>query len=438
LNSNSYVFEDIYTQRIRPIKIKLGEHELFGLYILYKCRYLTGMQIADIISASNQITKKGIHNKIYSKYIKSNILVPYKVKNAIPGVIFNYYRIGANGLRILCDNFFITEKEAEQYLNDKHKIPKRMMHFFDTQSVVINTLSNLYEHRNEISLEDLRLDYMDKGEVSKIHVDSVLKYKDRYLYIEMDTGSEGLEFIRQKIQAYGNYAKSEPDRQHILLLAYGDRKNLNVNGRSRSVREGNIKQTIVGADYLQLPNLHICITDIHSSFKLGAKLLLGEKPYNEEQIQNELNNLIYNLNQNRVLNLEITNNLDVSIPDNYKSLTLKGYQTAVIKNKRRDISLYEESVLLLYMEEGNVRLLDQLDYYYHLVIKGKIDFQRIIVVYDNPEELLNDKLGYIYKEALFVDSYTAAMETENDEIFYHQLTKLNMGVKTFEWQRHKK
>jgi len=36
LNSERYVFEDIYSQRVKTVNVVLSNHELYGLFILFK------------------------------------------------------------------------------------------------------------------------------------------------------------------------------------------------------------------------------------------------------------------------------------------------------------------------------------------------------------------------------------------------------------------
>ncbi|MCM3443590.1 MULTISPECIES: replication-relaxation family protein [Metabacillus] len=414
------------------------EYELDLLYQVYKHRLLTTVQMYRLIGGDKVIHYNSFSRRL-RKFAKYDLLVSHEYSLGQNGFYYYYFRIGSKAIEILKDTGFIKsgEKVYEPY---KISGVKNIDHYLATQEVVINTLVSLKERGKErvdslAPYEYLYVDADDDNEDTKVVVpDWILKKDDMLLNIELDTGSENLDVIQDKVKRYIHLAELRPtERIIVLFVVLDDSFPSRFSYTDRLRRVGNMKQNLVNTKGIQSVNLDVFVVPLSRAYETAQKLVINEAPLLLDRRSLEVEacvSLLSEYNEKFEYNLSEVNQADFynqSIPFQY-------YADGIYKLSNQK-GTFTDYVMFVVLEEGNVQSLDRLDFlhksaFHFNSFNEKVN--RIIVLYDSLTSFESDILGAEFAETLFIDSQTLGSSLEDEPQFHKTISPYRMEGTTYD------
>ncbi|WP_078557280.1 replication-relaxation family protein [Bacillus alkalicellulosilyticus] len=393
----------------------LSNNDLKLLQFLANQRLLTVNQLYKVYK--DKITINSFRVKLYRWGMKE-LIVPHQYSLGQDGFYFNYFRIGYRAVEILIREGMLPNS-WEGFQIKKISNVKNVDHFLATQELVVNTIHALEEkEKNLESLHPYENPYLDNEEIepSKIIIpDWILRVENRYLNIELDTGEEPTKEIFEKVERYAKLCKQNSHQEHVVLIAIldGSFKTRKAYSEDRSRRIGNLKKMFMSYKDLSLSNFSIYILPLSRAVRTAERVLLGLKPYAANIYQTELDTIELAVFKNpkfRYKYKEIEST-EVYLPDVPKEM----YADKAIKITHKKGS-YDEMLLLVLLDEGNVKELDRLHYLSSMVNEGRMKqtIHKIIAFYSRRDEKIYDVLANHYRNVLIGDN-ESWMRTGYDE-----------------------
>jgi hypothetical protein len=382
----------------------------FKILSLYQIEYygerLYGMKRNSIRKKLTRWLEKDIvANKTYAK--KPNAKV--------------YYRLGPTGVEILQKRGQIRQQDStfDEIPNLRH-----FDHLFGVRDAALLSMINLKKNYIEVtSFAPSKIPYFEKGMegTSPIVVpDWVLVNQCGFLNIEVDTGTERLSKISEKINKYVKLAYDRPSEiYHVLLAALDesdpDLKYLGDIPKDRNVRIANLKETIINLNAHIYPNLHFYVAPLSRTGEVVYRVMTGKYAAKEHSLDITAIINLLKLNDSVKFEIEPAPSEDFYLAEVKEDLYADGhFLFRNVENKET------ENVLMTLMEEGGAKSLDKIGYLDLLKsenrFKKKVD--KILAVYRSDEELHSDVLGKVFPNVLFTSLDLLKRDLDNPPIFY--------------------
>lgn len=407
------------------------------LHLIWQHRVLSLSQLKFYCLELYGISKDTTEKKL-KRWRKLNVVHSKNYMNNPFGMI--YYRIGRQGVKIL-ENEEMIPKGDTSY--KEIMVPTANTdHFFATRDVVIRTLVEFKKNkRNIVSHHPSTLPYLEKDSdpFPLVVPDWILSNEFGFLNIELDTGSESLSMIEEKIGKYAKYASQRPDEiYHVLLVVLDDTdKALRYKkeyGMDRSRRIASVKDSIIRANVHVHSNLFFYVVSMNRAIQVASNIMTGIYPISAEERSREIEAIISLLEMNITFEYEIVrlNEDEFYLPDVDRSLYADSHLLFKSKNSSKG-----HVVLINIMEEGSVKCLDQIEYLNRLRnekrFKAKTEVNKILAIYRKNEELQNDHLGKQLNHIMFGTSQQLANNFEQSPMFYQTVTQYKKeGVLLYE------
>ncbi|WP_374717735.1 replication-relaxation family protein [Neobacillus sp.] len=398
------------------------EQDLEVLRLIWEFKSLSLHQIKYYCEDLFNVKPKSIEKKL-QRWREGKVVIakPYTKR---PGAKI-YYRLGSEGVNVLK---LIGVIRSDQRIELDELPSKRTTdHYLAIRDVVLLTLIQLKHSRDTVkSVSPSEHPYYEKGfeGTSPIVVpDWILLNKNGILNFEVDTGTENLNKLEEKVKKYVRYATQRSNEIHHVLITVIDEndprlKYINDIPKDRSVRIANLKEVVLKANAHIYPNLFFWVGSVSRISKIAYNILTGDYSISAEKRSKQIKAITALFKLNATFNYEI----DTLNADDF-------YLAEVNDDLYADEHLHfygqeQETVLLKLMEEGSVKHLDQLDYLNRLQdekrFKKKVD--KVLAIYQDNDELHNDVLGKVFPHILFtsfqqlnldLDDYPTVYQTVN-------------------------
>ncbi|KOO48147.1 replication-relaxation family protein [Priestia koreensis] len=416
--------------------VQITDGEIQTLLLLYNQRILTHPQMYEYLKQIEPATKSETYRRrVSQKFTKYGIVIAEPYSLGQKGFYFNYYRIGPKGLDILIQEGLIS-KQVSRNLPSRIANIKNLDHYLSIQQVVISTLSKgLSQGENFTSVapyDFIGTDQMFENE--RIVSDWVISHDDQHVLVELDMGTEALNRLEDKVKRYRATSLDNPDRHYsVLFVEIDSSMNLRYGSPNRERRIGNIKKRLLYSKGLELENLDVYVITLERAAALATDLLVGKRPYTSQFIEQDTQLLMKNLSMNSKFGFTLHPILDEFVYIQSENYPTKADMVCELIN---DAGYKVETVMLVFLEEGNLKSLARVDTLNEYVKKGltQITIQRIIAFYENREELENDIIGIDYKNVYFGDGSSYGY-TGEEPAFYKLVTPYRMeGRALLDWK----
>jgi hypothetical protein len=413
----------------RGVELSLDDLKLLRHLAIH--RLVSIKQLYAYVCSKKEIPYSTFRHKLY-RWRKYDLVVSHPYTLGQKGFYFNYYRIGKQGVSILINEGLLPQSWMDVEIK-KFSNVKNIDHYLATQEVVTQTLIELEGVNEEVeSIFPHDSPYLDRDNGSKLVIpDWILKNGERYLNLEIDTGSESPMELRGKVERYITLAKQNPSDHHIVLFAVIDDSFTSrySYGEDRTRRIGSIKKNLLNIKDLHMPNIDVYVVPLARAHKLAFEILYKTKP--QLSFDKELETIagIEILSNHPKFPFYIKKIEDSVYPQNINTF-LQGDGHYRINTQSGS---YSENVLFVVMEEGNVKDLDRLSFLASVVEEKKlnISFNRIIVLYKNDEELINDVFGLSLSN-IWCGSRESWKNMNGDLNFYVLSSPFKLEVSPFE------
>lgn len=422
-------------------RVSFKEYELDLLYRVFKHRLLTTNQMYRWIGAEQTLRYDSFCRRL-SKFTENSILVCHEYSLGQKGFRYNYYSIGTKGIEVLLSSGYI-KSDTKLYNHFRVAGAKNLDHYLSTQEVVISTLLRLQKEGIDGVENYSPYDYLYRDETAdspdKKYVvpDWIMRKGDTFLNIELDTGTENLDMIHDKVQGYIRLALSRQTENHIVLFAVLDDSFPSRNSYSeRPRRIGNMKQALVNSRDIQTPNLDVYVVSLSRATDFAYRLITNQSPFDVGRKSLEVEAAVSLLGKyNTVFEYQFT---ELDLESYYHPSIPFYYHADGIYKLSNQAGTFSETVMFLVLEEGYVQALDKLDFLYKSAFQFNAFNERIdrmIVLYDSQTALLSDILGAEFPNVLFVDGQTVGSSLGSEPIFYKQISPYRMEVTTYDKSR---
>lgn len=374
----------------------LEEEDLDLLQLLLDFEYLSLYQIKYFCERLYGTRPDSIERKFRRWRQGKVVLSEEYTKRPAPKV---YYRIGPEGLAILEKNGRINK--GKRNVLDALSKRRNFDHFFAIRDVALLSIISLRKSKKDItSLSTFKAVYEDnEGDSTIVVPDWVLSNEYGNLNIELDTGSESLTKINDKITRYIKHATLRSDEINHVLLVILDENDPSLKysaymNKDRSGRIANLKDAIINMNAHIYPNLHFYVVSMSRAGEVAYHILTGDYPYSTAKKSDERLKATSALALNDTFKyvIEPLNSDDFYLAEVKESLYADGHY--LFKDKENSTS---ETVLIKIMEEGSVTCLDTITYLNLLKsenrFKRKVD--KILAIYHYKEQLYTDVLGKV-------------------------------------------
>lgn len=392
---------DSMTNRVFRVKtgdsrarIELKPEEIKLLEELFIHRSLEGRLIHDYYQSSKGLAKNPSHvSTRLTKMVDARLLIRMvddddslmKVNR------FHYhYKIGRRGLEVLAQTGFIRKEDIERYYFQiiRLKIPK--IHKLATSVIahqvrVMGMNEGFTEYEHYRGIDDVQeINYkLDQGSIVP---DWIFYRGSRWVYLELDTGTENVKKIESKMERYVDLAKKYPTRMISVVFSVAD-SSLGYSTfyfDSRSKRVATIKGSAPPVH--EWPdNLHFYSVCSEDTAPLVLRLLKGIQPVTRSSRQLFIDDWLEHMNQwgRRLTVVE-------NCPSNPKSPRLAW--DYIINFESMDATF---KVGIIYGEQGSVETYQLMkSFEYRRIHEGEaFGLDYLIVVYPDEEQVHTDVIG---------------------------------------------
>lgn len=414
-------------------KIWLSEAELEAFKLLAKQKVLSYDQMYRYISSKISIKQSSYYIKFFQSYLKTRMVVPIKIKKGLFGEK-NFYRIGDNGVKVLKESGYLDpEFTPHQFATFSSR--SYLDHFIATQEIVVHALDQSI--REGLETECItNIDHSDlvnnqNDNVSNLKPDSILKLDDHFIHVELDTGTERLSKLQDKLTRYIQLANNNPDQQHSIVFSVIDDSYIVLQEQSdnRERRIKNIKEALFLAEGLYLENINVYVVALARTHKLVFNLLKGLKPYGERVVRNSIETVAHIFSNANDSFGYVFESVETSklIPTDTDSFRFPD-QCYKVNNRS---GTNEHYVIFLFLEEANIKCLGRLDYLHGIRGHLKVNNCKLIGIYPDADEMNHDVFGH-YQSLLIGDARSLSTTTTHAPTFYKKASVLRMGEASYE------
>lgn len=416
--------------------VELTQVELKMLSFLFEQNMLRGEDLYAFLTNHLSITKKSFGNKM-ARWRNYDVVHGQKVRVGQDGFAFYIYQLGKWGAEILVNEGMIPESALPIKIQNGYE-RKQLSHLFGTKQLVLDAVLHCEEDKIESfnPYDKTYHELVNKVEPKFIVPDWVLRSEDRYVYIEVDSGSERLQVIENKVKKYIELSLKYPERNHIVLFSVIEEKDVffspSEEQKQRQVRIDNMKQKLYQLHNLLQNNLSVYVLHSSRASEVIPQLLSGDKPLPVSYVDMELDTTWSILDQHNeyfAFELNSISDKDVYLHDVDHSLYADRVYEVV-----HPLGNFKEIVLFIVLDEGNVQVYERLQYL-STAIDGnhfKQKVHKIIGIYPDKEQRSNDVIGMLTDNVLYIDNQSLMEGSDQVPVFYRHKTKLLVEETTYE------
>ncbi|KZE68032.1 hypothetical protein AWM68_17840 [Fictibacillus phosphorivorans] len=335
-----------------------------------------------------------------------------------------FFKLGKNGYSVL--EFFGYIPPGERYYAEL-KNAEKIDHFNAIRNTLIKTIVQI--KKQNLADENMEYDAIgpyplsskmieqhnekepEKKQLAFFKPDWILKTKNGFLNIEVDTGKQNLGVINAKINNYLDYFEHNPGGVHDVMFVVVDNDDTYFEytgeyGKKRKVRPVNIKELIINRIAHKVPNINFYVTTMLPAPTLIVNLLKGYYPISNRS--EHVKSVAAALDRNPSFNYEVELLENVNDDYYFAEVDPSMYADGIYRLSKNGQEY--ETVLVKVMEEGSTSCYDEIVYLNDLVnkkmFKKKVD--RVIAIYRHQKELESDyfnvslnKVWFVGKDLLF-------------------------------------
>jgi predicted transcriptional regulator len=407
--------------------VVLKDEEINLLFMIYKHRMVTVDQIAYWLGLKGGSQLNSLRRRL-TKFSSYKLLARQKYP-LLEGVYYYYYRIGPQGIQVLIDNDYIKSEVDSDYkyiLKTAQSI--NIDHQLATQQVVIQVMKNM-EALDIISSHPFDSLFLreEKDDKPFLVPDWLLRYGDRNVYVELDTGTESMTNIENKIERYKDWATINPSEQHyVFFISLDDSFKSSRHYGDKRRRVGNIK--FKASELLlegSMQNFDVFSVPLTRASANIERILTREAPYTRQEKQERLKtgiDVLVDMNDSFPYTFNLLNT------DDYFFQEDMNYSAADAVFEVKEGGAQIEKVGMVLLEEGSVSSLMKLDRVYSNIEEQKTKqvLDRLIGIYETAIETEYDVLGIKLKNLLLADHETWDIDYESPPKFYKQLSSISL------------
>lgn len=405
----------------------LKDEEINLLHLIYKHRIVTSEQITYWLGIKNESQLNSLRRRL-TKFTSYKLLARQKYP-LLDGVCYYYYRIGPQGIQVLIDNDYIKSEIDNDYkyiLKTAQSI--NIDHQLATQQVVIQVMKDMesYDIISSHPFDSLFLKE-EKDKKPFLVPDWLLKYRDRNVYVELDTGTESMTNIENKIERYKEWATTKQDELHyVFFVSLDDSFKSSKHYGDKRRRIGNIKSK--ASELLldgSIQNLDVFSVPLIRASANIERVLTKVSLYTKQEKQDRLKtgiDVLMDMNDSFTYTFNLLDTDQYFFPEDMDL----GVADAVFEVKEGDEQI--EKVGMVLLEEGSVSSLMRLNSVYRNIEEQKTKhvLDRLIGIYETAKETEYDVLGMRFKNLLLADHETWDIDYESPPKFYKQISSISL------------
>jgi hypothetical protein len=396
--------------------INLTHPEIELLYLVYRHQFMTFNQIYEYISVRQQRTYNSMRTRLNLKFVKYRLLNHYEYSLGQSGFRYYYYRIGKRGLEVLVEFNYITDEEATHYMNNQRPI-KNIDHFLATQEVVIRLISRAKKEGLILESDNTSCTVDVQEKLVEFFPDWTIRNKDTVVYIELDTGHEKLNQIKEKMKRYSALAMQKPMLKHIVVfIALDDSFLTRFSYGTKETRIANMKSVLLHQDDFHHSNLNTYVVPLRHSHELVYRLITHEEQDTKDVVELHIEGTLVVLNE---FNKTFPYSVEM-LPKQLPILSQDDRYFVFPCRFRSERTSREDVLLLVGLEAGNINMLDRLVYYAERANNGSLGFpvHAVIGVYFSTEGFEQDLLPKLPSNVYLLDAQETGKEFHRQPIFY--------------------
>lgn len=332
--------------------------------------------------------KKRLERWCAAKVIVSKVYGPRKQLS---------YQLGINGKEIVEEA--VVKAKGTSIKNVA--IPRNKDHFFGLRDLMVKIhveVERLGLSVQSYSPYELTFKKDDQSSVL-IRPDWIIKINKWHFNIEFDTGSESVAMILDKAARYAEWAKHKPNEYHHVLLTVIDNADTNFTyvhddyGIERRQRVFNLKQAILDARAHIYPNLRFTVAQITRMPQIVRKLAMEAQTTEVSSSESEMSSCRLLLHHNQVFDYTLESEMNPH--DFYLYDVEPGLYGDAHLLLKQDNGSQKKAMIITYLSEGDVKVLDRLSYLNLLKEQGrfKVSVDYIVGVYSTKSEWKSDSIG---------------------------------------------
>ncbi|WP_214484487.1 replication-relaxation family protein [Bacillus sp. SM2101] len=432
-------------------RLEMDKRYIQLIYFLYNSRILKATQLEAVFVnyLGYSLTSRALRKRL-SKFVDYDVLASKQIDYGIGGPKFAIYRINEKGAEILNDIGLWPSGKTTKNLRDLFR-KTRLEHYLATQEILIRTLigaKDLAKHSDS----NVEADYYSLESINPVsnpyhnktseHVlllpDWIIKWRKQYLSIECDTGSENQKEITDKILAYIQMSKLNPEQQHTVLFCITDssfpmRGTTAFNNRQRRV--GNLKELAQETAGFLTSQLDIQVISMNRTQEISPRVFMLN-PLTEENRTIRMKSFYRSLKQQKDYPYSKTSHFDEKMNEQIKTIeNVIGFKPDYIVQESINRHKTINSAFIM-LREGDVKSLGRLkrlstEYSLLLLEKEGVKIDRVYGVYYDHEELINDVVPFkcathvrfssiksLNRNAISTGVYQRLFSTKLEEIGY--------------------
>lgn len=401
--------------------VLLADSELDLLYLLYQQRYLTLKQMYKFIKLKSNIKENSFRNRINKKFVMTNMVIPKEYSLGRVGFMFKYYRIGNKGLQVLHDMGIISEEEMNSYRDNFNTI-RNVEHYLATQEIVTECVKECIKSERSYRTYSKGMTIFHNGMTSKIQPDWIVETEDMVIYFELDTGTETLKEVKDKVDKYRVMFNASSSKKLVLLIVELDESFLTRYALGSKIKRiANMKSGLVNLFHETNVGERVYVFGLERAMEFIPELVNKELAKRDAKIS-EL--------QNTALMLEMFHqdfpytiskvNLEIPINGPYEF-----YEFVHKKSREQEIYVF------YYGEEGDIETSNDLFHLNNMVSNNQLpnNCRNVICFYRNEDSLIKEVPASTYKHIIFANIDKWANELQHRPSYRKQINQFTWEVR---------
>lgn len=403
--------------------VLLTKGELDLLFLLYQQRYLTLSQMFKLISLDSDIKENSFRNRVNSKFVPAAILIAKEYSLGRVGFMFKYYRIGARGLTVLHEKGYISAEQMVSYRENFNPI-RNVEHYLATQEIVTECIKECIKNDRSYLTYSRGMTIFHKGMTSMVKPDWTVETEGTIIYFELDTGTETIKELKEKVEKYSVLFKSNSSKNKVLLIVELDESFLTRHALgTRQKRIANMKNGLFELFHEKEQKELVYVMGLERAMDFIRKIVINEIVTKEDK-NAEL--------QNTALILEMFHqNFAYSLSKISCDLPIKGaYEMYELTHKKSGL---KENCIFYYGEEGNLETSNDLFHLNNMIHNNQLPHgcMKVCCFYKNEKSLLDDIQAALYGHIMFADMDKWNNELQRKPSYRKQINQFMWEVREF-------
>lgn len=415
--------------------VHLTPEELELLQHLHEFKSIHARNVHKYYEITSNGKRKG--NKVTNrlgKLVASGILFQMNDKEPKREIFrpVNYaYRLGVRGIEVLANQGVFSQEDIESKKKYSYLVNIPTLHNMAINSLFMEVYKLMWERGESFDSLNVRsnrgenhalIDAVSKGrELQPIIPDWIYETDQRIICIEVDSGSQTLGTIENKIARY-NLLANKSQKPITVFFSVGLTNGSDGESRSRDRRVASIKETMKeSSEWAE--GLEIFATPSNRTPKILYKLISRQSTVGRLQMKNKANQWIMHANKNSPaeFTFSISQNELVSqklIVDDQYELDLLAEIRALGNMKMGVLLFMEEGSVLSYQRaRANVkRIVTRVNESTTTSMKASL-----FLIYENTEAAANDVVALSPKCEIIISSIDEVKAPTRDDGVYRPL-----------------